>query len=245
MDAKSEPVVLVSQLLAEALYPGTNPVGQMLPGGAGRIIGVVANVRGRSPVEPPMPALYVPRSQERSPNFYLLMTARADTPQLAADLRRILRDVYPGQPSVTGDDTEPDLRSEHRGPARLRSPRRWVCRRDALLSGLGLCGHLSHVVAERSRELAIRCALGSSPGRQVAHLVRHVVTALMAGVVVALLLVYLSFPLLAPFLFEVPRLDAAVWVTSFLLVTAFTGVALLVPVHRLMRLETALTLRST
>ena len=114
-----------------------------------------------------------------------------------------------------------------------------------LLSGLGLCGHLSHVVAERARDLAIRSALGASSRQQLHLLVQHIVPALVGGVSIAMLTVYLLFPLVAPFVFEIARFDAIACAVSAVLVTGFTAAAVLLPARRVSRLDAATMLRST
>jgi ABC-type antimicrobial peptide transport system permease subunit len=113
-----------------------------------------------------------------------------------------------------------------------------------LLAGLGLCGHLSHVVAERARDLAIRGALGASSGQQLQLLVRHIVPALVGGVGLAMGLAYLAFPFVAPFVFEIGRVDAISWAVSALLVIGFTVAAVALPARRVSRLDAATMLRS-
>ncbi|MGH9200638.1 MAG: ABC transporter permease, partial [Vicinamibacterales bacterium] len=178
----SEPVALVSQSLAMAAYPGVNPLGKDLWGSGARIVGVVADVRARSLLERPMPAFYLPRAQATSNLVCLVVRTGMGAQQIAADLRRIVGDVYPEQPIqrlATLEQVVDDSVSDRRAYAVIASAFAVVM---LLLSGLGLCGHLSHVVAERARDLAIRSALGASSRQQLDLLLRHFVPALVAGV---------------------------------------------------------------
>ena len=104
---------------------------------------------------------------------------------------------------------------------------------------------LWHVVAERARDLAIRSALGASSPQQLQLVNRHIIPALAAGVGIAMLIVYLSFPFVAPFLFEVGRVDVIAYAVSALLVTSFTAAAVLLPARRVSKLDPATMLRAT
>jgi predicted permease len=243
--SQSQWVALVSQSLGEALYPGESPLGKFLEGRSGtRIVGVVADVRARSLLERPMPAFYWPRALQTTSKFWVLARTGMAVQQVAADLRRIVRDVYPGEPIqwlATLDQVLNDSVSDRRAYAVISSA---FAVSMLLLSGLGLCGHLTHVVAERARDLAIRSALGASSRQQQQLLVRHIVPALVGGVSIAMGTVYLSFPLVAPFLFEIDRFDVLACAVSVLLVTGFTAAALFLPARRVSRLDAATMLRS-
>ncbi len=244
--SQSEWVALVSQSLAEALYPGESPLGKFLEGGSGtRIVGVVADIRARSLLERPMPAYYWPRALQTTSQIWLMVRTGMAAPQVAADVRRIVREVYPEQPVqwfATLDQVLDDSVADRRAYAVISGAFAVVM---LLLSGLGLCGHLSHVVAERARDLAIRSALGASSRQQQQLLVRHVVPALFGGVSIAIGTVYLLFPFVAPFLFEIDRFDVISCAVSALLVTGFAAAAVVLPARRVSRLDAATMLKST
>jgi predicted permease len=244
-ETEAESVALVSQSLALAAYPGENPLGKPLWGSGARIVGVVADVRARSLWESPMPAYYVPRTHQPSTLICLLVRTRMGAQQVAGDLRRIVRSVYPEQPIerlATLEQVLDDSVTDRRAYAVISGAFAVVM---LLLSGLGLCGHLSQVVAERARDLAIRSALGASSRQQLQLLVRHIVPALVAGVSIAMGTVYFLFPLVAPFLFEIGRFDVISCALSALLVTGFTAAAVVLPARRVSRLDAATMLRST
>jgi putative ABC transport system permease protein len=226
------------------MYPDADAVGQRLGADSGiRIVGVVADIRARSLLERPLPAVYLPRTQEASEFFCLLVRTPVAPQQLSADLRAIVEDLYPEQPVERVarlveiiDDTVADRRAYAVIAGAFAVSM-------LLLSVLGLCGHLSHAVSERLRDLAIRSALGASPRQQVQLLMRHVGLALIGGVTTATLVVYLSFPLLAPVVFGIGRLDVVSWALSALVVTACTAISMSVPSRSLSRLQLATLLR--
>jgi putative ABC transport system permease protein len=244
-EAEREPVALVSRSLAIAVYPDENPLGKPLWGSGARIVGVVADVRARSLLERPMHAYYVPRAQETAYLLCLLLRTRMGGQQVGADVRQIVQAVYPEQPVQrveTLDQVLDDSIADRRAYAVISSA---FAIAMLLLSGFGLCGHLSHVVAERARDLAIRAALGASAPQQLHLLLRHIMPAMVGGITVAIVTVYVSFPLVAPFVFEIERFDAIACAVSALLVTAFTAAAVVLPARRLSRLDAARMLRAT
>jgi hypothetical protein len=245
-DAESEPVAIISRSLAEALYPSENPLGKSLEGQySRRVVGVVGDLRGRSLADPPLPAYYLSRAQNWTYQVFLLVRTSIGPQALGSDVRAIVRAVYPEQPMpplMTLEQVVNDSVADRRAYAVISGAFAVVM---LLLAGGGLAGHLSHVVAERARDLAIRSALGASSRRQVHLLVRHIVPALVGGVSSAILISYLAFPLLAPFLFEIGRFDLLLWAGSVLLVVSFTAVAVLFPARRVSRLDAATVLRSS
>jgi ABC-type antimicrobial peptide transport system permease subunit len=100
-------------------------------------------------------------------------------------------------------------------------------------------------VAERTRELAIRSALGASSRQQVRDLVRYIVPALAGGAAAAALAIYLAFPFAAPFLFQVERIDPLAWTVGALLVAVFSAAAIVIPARRMIRLDAAAALRAS
>ena len=242
----SQWVALVSESLAKALYPGENPLGKFLEGSSGtQIVGVVADVRSRSLSERPTPAYYWPRGLQTTNQVWILVRSEMGAQQVAADLRQIVREVYPQQPIqrfAALAEVLDDSVADRRVYAVISSA---FALAMLLLSGLGLCGHLSHVVAERARDLAIRSALGASVRHQRILLVRHVVPALFGGITVASLTVASLHPLLSPFLFEIDRFDGISLSVSAFLITCFTTAAVLVPARRLSKLDAAATLRAS
>jgi predicted permease len=244
-ESEGEPVALISQSLAAALYPGEDPLGKPLLGAGAQIVGVVADVRGRALWELPMPAYYVPLTQSTSYRICLLIRTEMGAQQVASDVRRVVREVYPDQPIhrfATMEQVVAESVADRRAYAVIAGA---FAVTMLLLSAFGLCGHLSHVVAERAHDMAIRSALGASALQQRQLLVRHIVPALLGGITVATGAVYLLFPLLAPFVFEIERFDLIACATSTLLVAGFTAAAVVPPLRRLSRLDPSMILRST
>ena len=158
--------------------------------------------------------------------------------RVEADVRRIVREVYPLQPVqrfATVEDIVNDSIADRRAYGKIASA---FAIGMLLLAGIGLCGHLTHLVTERS----IRSALGASLSNQRWLLVAHLIPSLVVGLVLSIVAAYLLFSLINPFLYEVPRLEPVSCLVSAIFVLGFTASAIIVPAARMTRLSPALML---
>jgi predicted permease len=170
-DTRSDPVVIVSRRLADALWPRADPIGRLVawPAVEGpprpplRVIGVAADTRDVSLADEPPLAMYIPFTQRPERGLILVVRGRGDRPVSSATVGRLVAAVDPGV-TVLGTRTLDDrLRGEVR-PQRTASA--WIGVFGAialLLAAIGLYGIVAQSVLQRSRELAVRSALGASP----------------------------------------------------------------------------------
>ena len=246
--ADSALVAIVNRTLAERLWPGRPAVGQVLTfplsGGDRTVIGVVDDVRYHALTEATRPLAYLPLAQRFFPRAFLHARSGADTGPTLGHVRRVLADLDPGVP-LSGAGTLRDRVDE--ALARWRAP--------ALLTGLlalvtlvltmgGLYAVLTMAVGQRTRELAIRVALGArevSLRRMVlAEGLRLVAAGALMGLVAAVPLTRL----LESQLYGVAPHDAATLAAGLIGLLAAGALASDLPARRAARLDPAAALRS-
>jgi predicted permease len=221
-------VIVVNETLARQAFGGLDPIGRRLildyriGAYPYEVVGVVNDVRFGSVKAVPRPELFIPHAQ--NPYLDLTVVARADG-EAAGLVRRIeaeIRAVDPVQPAHAVALMDDLVRRSSATDRHLSSLLALFAALALLLTATGIQGLLSFVVAQRTRELGLRQALGATP-RQVGRLVlgeslRLVATGCAAGLGLALCLL----PLVASLLYEVRPSDPVAWSAA---VTAVLGVA--------------------
>jgi putative ABC transport system permease protein len=191
-----EHVVIVSQSLAQRMFPGqdavnrhlmwTDPVMKFIPGFSTerqRIVGVTADVDDEHVV--PGPALTVYQPFDQSPIFggRLFVHTHMDPYALVTPVTRIIRDMSADQP-VERAATLEDVRAEVLTPDRLNTLVFGVFAVVALAIALvGVAGVLAFSVSARTREFGIRLAIGSQPRHLLAGVITEGAVMAAAGVV--------------------------------------------------------------
>ena len=252
-----EPVAIVSQTLAQRMFPKqdavgrhvywTDPVLQFAPGvnaAPHRIIGVTADIDDQHVVPGPILTIYTPF--EEGPIFggRLFIHTSANPYSLVTSVTRVIREMSAEQP-VEHAATLEDVRAEVLTPDRLNSLVFGVFAAVALAIALvGVAGVLAFSVSARTREFGIRLALGSQPG----HLLKGVIAegALMAaaGVLAGAAFGFVAARLAGSYFLDVKMPGALPVVLSALVLLTAAVVASMVPAARAAHIDVIQALRS-
>jgi putative ABC transport system permease protein len=113
-----------------------------------------------------------------------------------------------------------------------------------LLAAIGVYGLISYSVAQRTREIGIRVALGARPAQVIAPIVREGMRLAVIGVAIGLAGSLLATRIIAAFLFGVDATDPLTFSTIALLLLAVALLASYIPSRRALRIDPLSALRS-
>src|SRR3954465_3512728 len=172
----AEPVVIISQSVAQRMFPNqnalnrhmmwTDPVMKFIDVSTGprRIVGISADIDDENVIPGPALGVYHPAEQEIG-GGPLFVHARTDPYALVRPITRIIRDLSPEQP-VEQAATLDDVRAEVLAPDRLNALVFGVFAAVALtIAVVGVAGVLAFSVSARTREFGVRLAIGLQPRR--------------------------------------------------------------------------------
>jgi predicted permease len=251
----AERVVIVSQSVAQQLFPGREAVGRHLEWTDSvvkfigisteprRIIGVVPDVDDENIIPSPAMTVYQPADQEGWTGRLFVRTS-TDPTALVPTITRTIHDMAANQP-VERATTLEDIRAEVMAPNRLNALVFGGFAALALLiSVVGVAGVLAFSVSGRTREFGIRMALGEEPRRILMHVLSDGLVIAGSGVAAGLLLGFLLARLVVRFTTEVqmPGLLTLVASATVILVAAVISSAL--PAARAARVDAVKALRS-
>ncbi len=249
-------VAIVNQMFARKFFHGASAVGRYLDKDT-MIVGVVENVAMAPGIDPVAPltseeTMYVPAAQMEARQLSLLhvwfqpswivRTARP-VEGLTAQMQSALASADPNLP-FSGFYDMKDLMA-----ATLVTQRIEVALLAAmaslalLLSALGIFALVANMVAQRTREIGIRIALGSTIQKAMIHIGRSGVGAAALGLVVGLILSAGALRAMRSVLYGVGVYDAPTILLVVLTLSAVTLLATIVPTLRVARIDPARTLR--
>ncbi len=250
-DAGAPRVAVVSASLARRRFPGLDPIGHQVRVGPAdsppyTIVGVVGDVKQVSLALNEGEAVYLPVSQWHFLDQVLsvVVRTRGEPDRLVPAVRSAVWSVDPDQAVVRAAAME-DL------VAASAEDRRFALRLLAVfalaalvLVGVGIYGTLSGRVAERTREIGVRAALGASRRAIVGLVLRRGLALTALGIALGVLTSVAATRAITSLLYGVSRLDAVTYLGVAVLLGAVALVAAGVPAWRAARVDPALPLRA-
>ena len=246
-------VVIVSQTVAQRLWPGQDPLGKRIsmedepkPEDWLTVIGVVDDVKQQGLAKGSQPAIYQPYLQVSSPFFLSHMTFVVKTAlraeSVAAGMRAVLRDVDKNEPIFISsmDSLMAATTADTRFQTRLLTAFALIA---LALTVVGIYGVLAYSVAQRTQEIGVRMALGAQSGDVLQMLLRKVLVLISVGIVLGGAGALALTRVLAKFLFEVKPGDLPTLAAVALVLTLSALAACYVPAQRAMRVDPMVALR--
>jgi putative ABC transport system permease protein len=246
---KGSRLLIINEALARKEFPGENPVGRQIridKEAAHTIIGVVGSVRQAGLDQPPLPEIYFPcvGAEDFLGNAVLVVrTARAPE-SVTAEIRRTVAGVDRGL-SLFDVETMDEVITRSLASRRLNLWLLGIFAGIALvLSAAGLYGVISYLVAQRTREIGVRIALGAQT-RDVIVLVMGQGARLTAmGIALGLLGALALTRVLASLLYGVSAHDPLTFAAIAALLAAVALLATWLPAQRAARVDPISAIRS-
>jgi predicted permease len=247
--------VIISRAAGEKLWPGQNPLGRRIRPRFGRqdslaftVVGVVNDVKQLDWREAGDAVIYFPLTGPFAGAWgmgspaYVVKSPRAE--MLKGEVRQIVHDVAPEAP-VYREYTMEFLSRRSMIQLSFTMLTLGVVSALALILGaLGLYGVLSYVVAQRTREIGVRMALGASTGAVRRQVVSEGAKVVLVGVAIGIVAALASTRLLGTLLYGVKAVDPLVFAAMSLVMVGIGVLASYMPARRASSVDPIEALRS-
>jgi putative ABC transport system permease protein len=247
---QSPKVVLVSESAVRKFWPGQDPIGKpvkVYQGGfhvGATVIGVVGDVRFGTIDSLPVPDTYISYTQAPRPRMMIFARTANDPSVTIAPLRAALSALSPEYPAYDIRTME-SRTSGATAQARLSATLLALFAGLALsLSALGIYGVISYMVAQRTREIGIRMALGADRGDVVRLVLTEGAGLTLAGVLTGLGGSVLLARLMRALLFNIAPTDPLTYGAIVLLLGGAAIAACWLPARRAVKVEPTIALRT-
>ena len=245
--AEAPLVAMVNETLAHRYWPHDNPIGKHLLLGRmakpAEVVGVAADVNNMSLAAAPEAEVYLSFPQRPWASMNLILRTAGDPRHWAAAARAAVRSVDRDQP-VTALYTMEEVLATSTAQQRFSVFLLSVFSVTALvLAAVGLYGAIAYSVAERTREMGIRIAMGAAAGDIRRMIVGQGLTLAVAGLAIGTIAALGLTRLMAGLLFQVSAADPFSFAASALVFAAIAALASYLPARRATRVDPAEALR--
>jgi putative ABC transport system permease protein len=250
-------VMVINETLARAAYGDADPIGKQMICCEGTpdnpmhkiVVGVVADVKARGPSQPPVPEFYLPLAQIPDAAWtwtgrsLTILTRGDDAAAMATAIRESVRALDNSLPVFA-------IRTMDEGLDRLLAQARFntllmtlLAATGLILAALGIYSVIAWLVAQRTREIGVRMALGASARDVIRIMSAHGLKPVVAGLAIGVIGTLATTRLLQNQLFEVgPRDPLTLAATAFLLLLV-GGAAAAIPAWRATTIDPSTALR--
>jgi putative ABC transport system permease protein len=246
------PVVIINDTMARTYFGGADPIGQQMQLGTDpakvtrEVVGVVADVRDAALAAGPVPEVFIPHAQvPLNAMAVMVRTSRemrmdAVLPSIRERVRALDADVAMIRPQMLQTAIDATAGST-RLISVLTSVFAFVA---ALLASVGVYSLIAYSVAQRTREIGIRTALGANRTAVVRLIVGEGLTLATVGILIGLTGAYFLTQTLQTLLYEVRPTDPVVLLATCTGVFGVVLIASIVPAVRALRVDPMIALRA-
>jgi putative ABC transport system permease protein len=251
-DGPTAPLVaVISETTARRFWGRASPVGSRLrlgdepsPDDWRTVIGVVADVRNDDVDQPPPPHVYVPATQRLSREMVFMMRVSDDPLAHVAAARAAVAAEDADLPLYDVQSMDDLLREDLQGSAVLASMTTTFGVLALLLAAVGIYGMVAYTVAQRTREIAIRVAVGAQMRDVMRNVLGRGLRAVVMGLLIGLAGAMALAQVMTVVLYRVSPTDPVTYAFTAAVLLGAAALACLVPAHRALRLDPVVALRA-
>ncbi|HET6765410.1 MAG TPA: ABC transporter permease [Longimicrobiaceae bacterium] len=243
------PVAVINEAFAKREWPGRSPLGMRLKLDPAdtvftTVVGVVGQIRQRQLTDPDVPQMYVSSAQFPWRTMSIVAQTRVEPSAVAAAVREAVHGVDAGLP-VSHLRSMTDVVRERMFQPRIYGMLFSIFAAAALLlASIGLYGVVAFSVAQRTREIGVRMALGARSADVQRMVVRSGARLVALGLLIGGPIALLLARLLRGVLYRVQAGDPVTFVGTILLLASVALLASWLPARRAARLDPMVVLRS-
>jgi predicted permease len=244
----TEPVIMINDTMARALWPGEDAIGKVVLSACAperRVVGVVGDVRHLALEQSSGNEMYIPMRQCRDQSSIDLVMRTTQPPaQLAGAVRTALQQLAPNLATT-------DFRTLQQLVDKSVSPRRFLvlllggfAAFALVLASLGIYGLISYSVNQRTQEIGIRMAVGASAGQVQRRIIAQTWWLAAIGMAIGTLAAWALARGLGGLLFEVRASDPVTFASMLLVLTTVATCAGYIPARRASGIDPMTALRA-
>ena len=249
------PVVLITESAARQFFADEDPIGRKITLGMGRgpgtpraggeVVGVVGDVKDAGLSEAAPPTLYLPYQQWPMPSMSVTVASAVPPSTLGESARRTVYSLDPNLP-VSNVRTLDEIVARSISQPRFYMTLLTIFAGVAVaLAAIGIFGVLSYAVAQRTREIGIRMALGAYERTVILLVLRDALVMAGLGLAIGMAVALpLTKTLIATLLYETPPNDPVTFTAVAVLLVVIALAAAGVPARRATRVDPIVALRA-
>ncbi|MEO8500077.1 MAG: ABC transporter permease [Vicinamibacteria bacterium] len=252
--AGAKPVVVLTQSAVTKYFPNEDPIGQRItlgwrrpqgqPNAGGEVVGVVGDVKTFGLAKAVVPEIYLPYGQLPVSSMDVLVRTSVPPLSLGPAVESVVHELDPDIPVARLRTLEDVVSSSISQPRFYMLLLGLFAAIAVLLAALGIFGVMSYAVAQRTREIGIRMAIGAHPSRVMRMILRNAAVLIVSGVGLGLAGALALSRSLSGLLFNLSPTDPSTLAGVAVLLTGVALLASYLPARQATRVDPLLALRS-
>lgn len=246
--AQSQPVVVINETMARQISPNyEEALGKRIKHGfknqVAEVVGVIGDVKYAGLDQQTRPEMYAPFAQRAWPFMRIVARSNSDPSLVAAAIREAVRAIDPDQPVDKMMTMSSVVSASFVGRSFYMQLLGTFAALAFILASVGIYGVVSYSVAQRTREIGIRVALGARRSDVLGLVLKEALRLTALGVGLGLIGAFAATRVLRSLLFEVRPTDPATFIFLSLLLTLVALLASYIPARRATKVDPLVALR--